>query len=198
MNIRQLVFFCGAARTGNFSVVAREEGVSVQAVSKSIHELEDELGGQLFVRSGRGMRLTPLGNALLEPARRAVESFESVGQIADSLSRGPAPRSDLRLALITPPFSKHEFICGIVARLMTHSLGIETRLSVRTGAAALADLRAGSLDALFTIGRLNAPGCTCAQIGTVTPGVFLGRRHPLRGRGHLTFADLAPLPRALE
>ena len=194
MNIRQLQFFYRAACMGNFSATARAENVTVQAVSKSMHELEEELGGQLFEREGRGMRLTPLGEALLEPARKAVESFESVGQLADALSKGPIPRSDLRLALVTPPFSKHEFICGIVARLMTQSLGIKTSLSVRIGAEALADLRAGSLDALFTIGRLNAPGCTCAQIGTVAPGVFLGRRHPLRGRRQLGFADLAPYP----
>lgn len=194
MNIRQLQFFYRAACAGNFSATARAEGVTVQAVSKSMHELEEELGGQLFEREGRGMRLTPLGEALLEPARRAVESFESVGQLADALSKGPAHRSDLRLALITPPFSKHEFICGIVARLMTQSLGIKTSLSVRIGAEALTDLHAGSLDALFTIGRLSAPGCTCVQIGTVSPGVFLGRRHPLRGRRQLSFADLAPYP----
>lgn len=194
MNIRQLQFFYRAARTGNFSATARAEGVTVQAVSKSMHELEEELGGALFVREGRGMRLTPLGETLLEPARRAVESFESVGQLADAWNKGPTPRSDLRLALVTPPFSKHEFICGIVARLMTQSLGIETSLSVRTGAGALADLRTGNLDALFTIGRLCAPQCTCAQIGTVTPGVFLGRRHPLRGKRRLTFADLEPYP----
>ena len=173
MNIRQLQFFYRAARAGNFSATARAEGVTVQAVSKSMHELEEELGGQLFEREGRRMRLTPLGEALLEPARRAVESFESVGQLADALSKGPAHRSDLRLALITPPFSKHEFICGIVARLMTQSLGIKTSLSVRIGAEALTDLHAGNLDALFTIGRLSAPGCTCVQIGTVAPGVFL-------------------------
>ena len=140
------------------------------------------------------MRLTPLGEALLEPARKAVESFESVGQLADAWGREPTPRSDLRLALVTPPFSKHEFICGIMARLMTHSLGVETHLSVRTGSGALAELRAGTLDALFTIGRLDAPGCSCTQIGTVTPGVFLGRRHPLRGRRLLSFDDLAPYP----
>ncbi len=194
MNIRQLQFFYRAACAGNFSATARAEGVTVQAVSKSMHELEEELGGQLFEREGRRMRLTPLGEALLEPARRAVESFESVGQLADALSKGPVHRSDLRLALITPPFSKHEFICGIVARLMTQSLGIKTSLSVRIGAEALTDLHAGNLDALFTIGRLSAPGCTCVQIGTVSPGVFLGRRHPLRGRRQLSFADLAPYP----
>ena len=194
MNIRQLQFFYRAACLENFSATARAENVTVQAVSKSMHELEEEVGGQLFEREGRGVRLTPLGEALLEPARKAVESFESVGRLADAWGKGPTPRSDLRLALVTPPFSKHGFICGIVARLMTQSLGIKTSLSVRIGAEALADLRAGNLDALFTIGRLSAPGYTCAQVGTVTPGVFLGRRHPLRGRRQLSFADLAPYP----
>ena len=92
MNIRQLVFFCRAARSGNFSVAAREEGVSVQAVSKSIHELEEEIGGQLFVRSGRGMRLTPLGRTLLEPALKTVESFDSVEHAAASW-REASPRT---------------------------------------------------------------------------------------------------------
>lgn len=193
MNIRQLVFFCRAARSGNFSVAAREEDVSVQAVSKSIHELEEEVGGQLFVRSGRGMRLTPLGRTLLEPALKTVESFGAVEHAAASW-REASPRDDLRLALVTPPFSKHEFICGIIARLMTHSLGVETQLSVCVGESALTRLRAGTLDALFTIGRLDAPHCVCMQIGTVMPGVFLGRHHPLRGKSPLTFADLEPYP----
>ena len=61
MNIRQLQFFYRTERTGTFSAAAREYGVTVQAVSKSIHELEEELGSALFVREGRGMRLTPLG-----------------------------------------------------------------------------------------------------------------------------------------
>ena len=45
MNIRQLQFFYRAARTGNFSATARAENVTVQAVSKSMHELEGEVGG---------------------------------------------------------------------------------------------------------------------------------------------------------
>ena len=193
MNIRQLEFFCSAAHSGSFSVAAREKGVSVQAVSKSIHELEEEVGGQLFVRAGRGMSLTPLGRTLLDPALKAVESFDSVERVASSWRSKPS-RDDLRIALVSPPFSKHEFICGIIARLMTHSLGVETHLSVSVGKSALASLRAGTLDALFTIGRLDAPDCTCVQVGTVAPGVFMGRHHPLRGKRPLTFADLEPYP----
>lgn len=194
MNIRQLKFFCLAASAGTFSAAAQEEGVSVQAVSKSIHELEEELGGPLFTRAGKGMRLTPLGETILGPAQEAVTSFGLVERAARSWNTATCGRSDLRLALVTPPFSKHEFICGVIARLMTRSLGISTRLSVSVGSKAYAQLMAGTLDALFTVGRLSAPHCSCVPIGSVMPGVFLGRNHPLRKKRTLSFADLEPYP----
>lgn len=194
MNIRQLKFFCLAASTGTFSAAAQKEGVTVQAVSKSIHELEEELGGPLFARAGKGVRLTPLGETILEPARDAMTSFELVERAARSWDTAVCGRSDLRLALVTPPFSKHEFICGVIARLMTRSLGISTQLSISVGSRAYANLMAGALDALFTVGRLSAPQCSCVQIGSVMPGVFLGRNHPLRKKPMLSFADLEPYP----
>lgn len=194
MNVRQLRFFCLTARDGTFSAAAREEGVTVQAVSKSIHELEEELGGALFARAGKGVALTPLGEKILEPARTAVMSFESVGRAASAGRRAAEKREGLELVLVSPPFSKHEFICGVISRLATHALGVKTHLSVSVGAKALAGLRAGTVDALFTIGRLRAPQCACTQIGSVSPGVFLGRGHPLRGKGTLSFADLEPYP----
>lgn len=194
MNIRQLRLFCLTARDGTFSAAAKAEGVTIQAVSKSIHELEDELGAPLFERSGRGMRLTPLGETLIEPAQDAVQSFELVEQAAAAQLRGPRTRDGLRLVLVTPPFSKHEFICGVLSRLMAHALGINTQLTVSVGSKALAGLMAGNIDALFTIGRLSAPRCVCTRIGSVAPGVFLGRNHPLRGKRTLGFADLEPYP----
>lgn len=194
MNIRQLRLFCLTARDGTFSAAAKAEGVTIQAVSKSIHELEDELGAPLFERSGRGMRLTPLGETLIEPAQDAVQSFELVEQAAAAQLRGPRTRDGLRLVLVTPPFSKHEFICGVLSRLMAHALGINTQLTVSVGSKALAGLMAGNIDALFTIGRLSAPRCVCTRIGSVAPGVFLGRNHPLRGKRPLGFADLEPYP----
>lgn len=194
MNVRQLRFFCLTARDGTFSAAAKAEDVTIQAVSKAIHELEEELGGPLFERSGRGMRLTPLGETLVEPAQEAIRSFELVEQTAATQVRGPHVRDDLKLALVTPPFSKHEFICGVLSRLMAHALGINTQLAVSVGSKALAGLMAGSVDALFTIGRLSAPRCTCTRIGSVSPGVFLGRNHPLRGKKALSFDDLEPYP----
>lgn len=194
MNIRQLQFFYRAACAGTFSAAAQSERVTVQAISKSMRELEAEVGGPLFERHGTGVELTALGEALLGPAREAVVSFEAAEQAARSLRDAREGRSGLRLALVTPPFSKHEFICGVLSRLISHALGIDARLSVSVGADALAGLRSGTVDALVTVGELSAAQCACERMGSVVPGVFLGRNHPLRKRGPLTFAELAPYP----
>ena len=195
MNIRQLRLFHLVATSGSFTAAAREEGVTVQAVSKSIHELERELGGELFTREGRTMRPTALAQAILEPARDAVEGLDAVTGAARAWNEGARDeRRDLKITLVTPPFAKHEFICGIIARLMARSLGTETSLRVSVGARALASMHAGAVDALVTVGALDAPGCGCTPFGSVAPGVFLGRNHPLQRRGTLSFRDLAPYP----
>lgn len=194
MNIRQLQFFYRAAQEGSLSAAARAENVTVQAISKAVLELEAELGEPLFHRAGKGVTPTQLGEALLGPVREAVASFDAVGRSVEAWRTAGGDRDDLRIALVTPPFAKQELICGVIARLMTRMLGVATHLNVAVGADALADLRAGTLDALFTIGRLHHPGCACVPIGTVSPGVFMGKDHPLRRKKLLTFADLAPYP----
>lgn len=194
MNIRQLRFFEEAARRGSFSAAALAQHVTVQAVSKSISELADELGGRLFERSGKGVVLTPLGAAILDPAQKAVASFDAVGAVAESWRRVENARSGLRIALVTPPFAKHQLVCGLISRLLSHTLDVSTEVSVSLGPDALAGLRAGTVDALVTIGRLDAPHCVCSTIGTVSPGVFLGGSHPLAHKRTLTFEDLRPYP----
>lgn len=194
MNIRQLQFFCRAAETGSFSAAAQIESVTVQAVSKAVLELEQEIGEKLFQRTRKGIRLTPAGERLLAPAREAVASFDTVRRAASDLHREPEAPSGLRLSLVSPPFAKHEMICSIISRLISASTGVDARLDISLGAEALAALESGKLDALFTIGRLDAPGVTCTKVGTVSVGVFLGNKHPLRHKKTLSFSDLEPYP----
>ena len=196
MNIRQLQYFYLAACCGSFSEAARAEGVSVQAVSKALIELEEELGAPLFTRSGRAVALTPLGKKLVGPAREAVASFDAFARAAELHVHpdGEKAKTELRLALVSPPFAKHELVCGAFSQLVSHMLGIKTRLSLAVGARALADLRAGNIDAMITIGSFSDPRCTCLALGTVSVGVFMGKHHPLKRKRLLTFADLEPYP----
>lgn len=194
VNIRQLRYFHLVACTGNFSAAARLEDVSVQAVSKSIIELEDELGAPLFERGGKKAFLTSLGEALIGPTREAIASFDAVERAAESFGKEGEKRSDLRLALVSPPFVKHTLICGLMSQLLSRMLGIRTTLELSLGANALADLKAGNIDAFLTIGTFDDPRCVSRPIGTVSAGAFIGRRHPLRPKKLLSLADLGPYP----
>lgn len=166
----------------------------MQAVSKAVLELEQEIGGKLFQRSGKGIQLTGTGERFLIPAREAVESFEAAKRLASSLNHAPEAKGGLELVLVSPPFAKHEMICGIVSRLITTSIGVDTHLDISLGSEALDRLGSGELDALFTIGKLDAPGFTCTKIGTVSVGAFLGSKHPLHRKKRLSFSDLEPYP----
>lgn len=196
VNIRQLRYYYLSAQTGSFSGAARAEGVSVQAVSKSLKELEEELGGPLFRRDGRHVILTRLGSELVEPARVAVQSFDAVPAAAAAYRAGAAgaERVDYRLALVTPPFAKRELICAALARLISHMMKAKATVRLALGNEAMGELEAGTLDAIFTVGPLHDAQCTCLPIGNVSVGMFMGKNHPLKRKRKITFDDLEPYP----
>src|ERR1700761_8080211 len=89
MTLAQLQSFVLVARHGSVKAAAAELQVTEPAVSVAVAALRKELGDDLFVRSGRGIALTPGGRrlaalaaeilGLAEQARRSVQ--ESPDQI---------------------------------------------------------------------------------------------------------------------
>ena len=73
MNIKQVRYVCAIVELGSFSAAAAREGVSVQAVSKAMAELESALDGPLFERRSVGVTPTPLGRAFAARARRVLD-----------------------------------------------------------------------------------------------------------------------------
>ena len=71
--------FTRVARLGSFSAAAREVGLSQSQVSRSVAELEADLGALLLARSTRAVVLTDAGEdflARMEPILAAVEEAE--------------------------------------------------------------------------------------------------------------------------
>lgn len=75
LNLHHLRVFTSVAEHGGFSRAAMVLRISQPAVSKSVRELERELGSQLFERGGRVPRLTEAGVVLFARGRElfAVE-----------------------------------------------------------------------------------------------------------------------------
>lgn len=75
MERRHLEYFLAVADSGSFTRAAAMLTIAQPSLSHSIAALERELGQELFERLGRGVKLTPAGEALLEPARRTLRAF---------------------------------------------------------------------------------------------------------------------------
>ena len=71
MNTQALQLFVEVARSGSFAAVARQRNQDPSLVSRSIAQLEAQLGVRLFQRSTRSMRITP-GTPMERPLRRAL------------------------------------------------------------------------------------------------------------------------------
>ncbi|GIO52612.1 LysR family transcriptional regulator [Paenibacillus cellulositrophicus] len=61
MELRQLQYFLKVAQKEHVTQAAEELHVAQSAVSRQIHQLEEELGVHLFMQKGRNLQLTPVG-----------------------------------------------------------------------------------------------------------------------------------------
>ena len=84
MKLSHIRNFLAVAECGGVQAAARQLGVTQPAVTRSIRDLEHELGAPLFERSGNGMKVTPIGQAVL---RRASGVWAEIGRIHDEVAQ---------------------------------------------------------------------------------------------------------------
>jgi len=80
MTPRQLRAFVGVARSLSFARASEQLHLSQPALSLTIRDLERALGGRLFSRTTRQVRLTPEGADLLPLAEQLLADWERVGE----------------------------------------------------------------------------------------------------------------------
>ena len=69
--------FYTVANNKNITKASEELMISQPAISKSIKNLEEQLGGELFIRTKRGVILTPEGQEFYQYIRQAIEYITS-------------------------------------------------------------------------------------------------------------------------
>ncbi len=85
LDAHQLNVFLTAAKTLNFTAAARLLHMTQPSVSQHIQALEQHFDTSLFFRSGRHLRLTDAGAALLPLAQEMVSISEHIEEKMDSL-----------------------------------------------------------------------------------------------------------------
>mgnify|MGYP002785321538 CR=1 FL=1 len=93
--IQEISTFIKVAEEGSFSKSAQTLGVSKSHISKTIKQLEQDLGVNLFLRSTRKVQLTSIGQQLYDSCSDSVRSLEQVKE--NILSGSDQPRGVLRV-----------------------------------------------------------------------------------------------------
>lgn len=83
MNLRDFEYVISLAQTKSFSSAARACNVSQPALSNQIKKLEQELGAKLFDRATNDVRLTELGQRVVEPAEQILMYAQRVRDVAE-------------------------------------------------------------------------------------------------------------------
>ncbi|MFT5580026.1 MAG: LysR family cys regulon transcriptional activator [Paraglaciecola psychrophila] len=88
MKLQQLRYIWEVAHHNlNVSATAQSLYTSQPGISKQIRLLEDELGVEIFSRSGKHLtRVTPAGEAILKTAGEVLRKVESIKQVAQEFS----------------------------------------------------------------------------------------------------------------
>jgi len=89
MDTDTLDLFCDIAGKLNFARVAEDRGVDPSSVSRTIRQLENDLGVRLFHRTTRRMALTEAGRTFHRRANRILEELEAAREEAQQDRRGP-------------------------------------------------------------------------------------------------------------
>jgi LysR family positive regulator for ilvC len=80
MDTHALRLFLSLADNLHFGKTSREQHVSPSALSRSIKQLEDELGAPLFLRDNRSVRLTREGQQFREYASEVINGWQAIRQ----------------------------------------------------------------------------------------------------------------------
>jgi LysR family cyn operon transcriptional activator len=104
MLLRHIRYLMAVAEQGNFTRAANTLRVSQPALSQQIRQLESELGGQLFDRSGRTVQLTDFGAAYVNYAKRALLDLDAGRRALDDVQN--LSRGHVRIAM-TPTFTEY-------------------------------------------------------------------------------------------
>ena len=145
MDFRDLKYFAVIAEEGHVGRAAERLFKTQPALTKCIDRLEEQLGAPLFERVGRGIRLTPVGEALLHRARRISLMMDETAREIGDYAHGR--EGNIRLGCI-PTLAEH-ILPGICQQLLAEAEKVTIDLKVSMNDALLEGLKAGELDVVL-------------------------------------------------
>ncbi|MET0885952.1 MAG: LysR substrate-binding domain-containing protein [Mycetocola sp.] len=186
MEIRQLQVFIAVAEELNFTRAAARLFTTQPSLSRSVQELERELGVQLFDRSTVPLTLTRSGSTLLPDARRICETVDRA--IERVRLTGVPPDPGLTVGFV--PHLHFHLLPEVMRRYRLTVPDIDITLHMMSSA----DLEAGLADRSVDVGFCGSATSTGERLGRYSVVAAIPGGHPLGKRRTLSLADFHDEP----
>jgi LysR family transcriptional regulator, hydrogen peroxide-inducible genes activator len=185
LSLRALGYLVALAETRHFGKAAELCFVSQPTLSAQIKKMEDQLGVQLVER-GQQVRLTDIGERVVERARRAIEEAREIEELARTFQDPLA--GELRIGLI--PTVGPYLLPHIAAPLRERFPRLKLLLLEHQTHKLIELLKSGALDVGILALPIPAERLSTRELYTETFQVALPLDHPLARRGRLSLEDL--------
>jgi LysR family cys regulon transcriptional activator len=193
MKFHQLRYLCEIARQGlNFSSAAKALHTSQPGISKQIRLLEEELGIDIFVRSGsRIVELTEAGRRIVEIAGLALHEVDNVKAAAREFVEGDAGRLNVAS---TFTFARY-VLPGVFRRFVARYPRVELNLLQGTPSHIAKLVASGEADiALTTPPAEPFPELLLLEYSKLPRALIVPRGHALLGKKRVTLETISRYP----
>lgn len=169
------------AALGTLARAADELGFTASAVSQQIKRLERQIGVPVLAPAGRGVVLTPAGQAIVDSALEVFQALERCAEAAQSVSSG-APRGVLNVVAFST--AVRGLLAPTMLRLSTLCPDLRVHITEQDPDQALHSVDAGTADLALVhdadgLRTPLPPSLTQRHVHTDVGDVVVNRTHPL-------------------
>lgn len=193
MELRHLRCFLAVAEELHFARAAERLHIDQSPLSRTIKELEEELGTRLFIRTTRSTQLTRAGRLFLEHVQRVFAALDQARDSVKSVANGF--HGQLRIALsdgVTP-----SRLPALLAQCREEDPEVEVRLFEVALAQQIKGLHDDLYDAGFSMAEDAGDGIVVSPAWDDELMVVVPARHPLLAFKQVPLKEVLRYPLAL-
>jgi len=192
MNAAKLKHVLAVDQAGSLSAAARALGLTQSTVSRSLADIEREIGYALFDRRARDVVATERGRTFLSRAARIISDLDQLSQ--DARASREAGETLIRVGV--SPASMQGLVNKATIALMGKKPAMRVHLEALTEGAGVRALRRGDVDML--VGPESTlksdDGFAFEKLTELKTNLFVRKKHPLSEKSRVTAAALKDFP----
>lgn len=186
MDIADLKCFLKVCETKNLTKAAKDLYITQQALSRTINNIEKQMGSALFHRNSRGVTLTEFGEYLYGRAEKLIKQFD---EFSDDIYR-KVEREKKRLKVGFSPGTLRILRSKDILELGKEQIGIEIDIFEYADKMCELSVLDGTLDMALTANPKNEIDFSFYPVMKHPLVAIVNKQHSLSRKKSITFTDL--------